>query len=119
MRKSVKSLNPHYWPTSFGPVAVVGGIRTGVRREVGLQEAEVGRYFGTVSELLHVHNPFAKKKPEPAEYLNRLEALITGFHDLLDSHIVQLAQSPEYLYLRRLDDGEIVVQAVATEHPLL
>lgn len=117
MVKAVKQLNPHYWPTSLGPIE--GSTKVGVRATVGISEAEVGRHFGTVSELLHIHNPFAKQKPGPDKYLVRLRDLVEGLQDLLCSHIVQLAQSPECLYLRRSEDGRISAQAFITDGPLL
>ena len=117
MRKAVRNLNQHYWPRAFGIVEHGSQTGLGVLSDTGLAEAEVGRYFGTVSELLHVRNPFAKK-PTPDDYLEQLQSLIEKFRDLLNWHIVQLADSSEYLYLRNLD-GEIKVQALKTEHPLL
>ena len=70
-----------------------------------------------VSELLHVRNPFAKPRT-PEDYLEQLLSLTEKFRDLLNWHLVQLADSSEYLYLRNLD-GEIKVQAFRTENPLL
>ena len=117
MRKAVRNLNKHYWPRAFGVVEHGGQTGLGVLSDTGLAEGEIGRYFGTVSELLHVRNPFAKPRT-PEDYLEQLLSLTEKFRDLLDGHLVQLADSSEYLYLRNID-GEIKVQAFRTENPLL
>lgn len=118
-RKTLKKLNPNFWPVSFGPVVHEGQQGSGVRPGVGLHEGEVGRYFGSVSEVLHAQTPYVekKKRPAPEEYLQQYLDLHEKLNALISSHIVQLADSPEYLYLHR-SAGEIRVQAFRSENPM-
>ena len=119
MRKRVRSLNQHYWPSAFGPVEHDGKNMMGVLKDVGLDESEVGRNFGTVSRLLHAPNPFRQKESSPDDDLMKLQELVEGLQKLLNFHVVQMAGSCEFLYLRRFPDGEIRVQAIKTTSPLL
>lgn len=119
MRKRVRALNSHYWPSAFGPVEHDGKSGLGVLAGVGLAEGDVGRSFGTVSRLLHAPNPFRQNATTPDRDLEVLDGLIVGLQELLHSHIVQIANSTEFLYLRRSPAGEILAQAVRTEAPLL
>lgn len=119
MRKRLRELNPNYWPCSFGYVVHDGNLGQGVRLEVGLQEIEVGRSFGLVSAILHAPNPFKEKKTLPEENFEALKALSLNLRELLESHIVQLADSSEFLLLQRDNNGEIRVQGIKTDRPLL
>ena len=119
MRKRVRALNQHYWPSAFGPVEYGGNKGLGVISDKGLSESDVGRSFGVVSRLLHAPNPFRKKTSTPDDDLLKLQDLVQNLRDLLTFHVVQIADSSEFLYLRRSPDGEIRVQAVKTETPLL
>lgn len=119
MRKRVRSLNPHYWPSAFGPVEHDGKNGLGVLKDVGLDESEVGRNFGTVSRFLHAPNPFRQKGGSPDDDLMKLQELVEGLQKLLPFHIVQMADSSEFLYLRRFPNGEIQVEAIKTTAPLL
>lgn len=119
-RKVLKKLNPHYWPVAFGVVTHNGSSGLGVRPEVGLQESEIGRYFGSVSEVLHAQSPYVlkKRRPEPDEHHAIYRELAIELRTLLDEHVVQLAGHPEYLRFRHLD-GENRVEAIRTQEPLL
>lgn len=119
MRKRLKKLNPNYWPSAFGEVEYDGVVGLGVRAGVGVAEADVGRQFGLVSALLHAPNPFKKDKTPPGETFDQLKLLTSNLLEMLPCHIVQLAGSPEFLYLRRTVDAGIVVDAIRTERLLL
>lgn len=119
-QKILRKLNPHYWPASFGKVTHGGREGLGVRSGVGLQEAEIGRYFGLLSEVLHAQTPYVLKKRRrpPEEYLSEYRTLEEKLSLLLESHIVQMADTPEYLYLTR-NGKEISTQAFSTDQKLL
>lgn len=119
MRKSLKRLNPNYWPSAFGEVEHNGVAGLGVRTGIGVAETEVGRQFGLVSTLLHAPNPFKKDKIPPEDTFDQLKLLTAKLQEMLPWHIVQLAESSEFLYLRRTVDAGIVVEAIRTERPLL
>lgn len=69
--------------------------------------------------MLHAQTPYVekKKRPAPEEYLQQYLDLHEKLNALISSHIVQLADSPEYLYLHR-SAGEIRVQAFRSENPM-
>ncbi len=119
MRKRLKRLNRNYWPSAFGEVEHGGAAGIGVLTGTGVPEAEVGRQFGLVSSVLHAPNPFKKDNPSPEDTFEQLKLLTSNLLEMLPCHIVQLAESSEYLYLRRTVDAGIVVQAIRTERPLL
>lgn len=119
VRKKLKKLNSNYWPVAFGQVTHDGNTGLGVLPNVGVQETEVGRIWGNLSGILHATNPFKEKTSTPDQDFTMLKDLAFDLEDLLRSHIVQLADSSEVFYLRRLPDGEIAVQAFKTEAPLL
>lgn len=119
VRKKLKKLNSNYWPVSFGQVTHHGKTGLGVMPDAGVQESEVGRIWGALSGILHAPNPFKDKTSAPDQNFEMLNNLVAKLRDLLRSHIVQLADSSECFYLRRLPDGNIVVQAFRTETPLL
>ena len=119
-RKTLRKPNPHYWPVSFGQVERGGQVGLGVRPDIGLREKEVGQFFGAVSEVLHAQSPYVLKKvkPTPDQHLEQYQELTTKLRVLLDEHIIQLAEHPEYIRLRHVD-GENRVDAFRTEVNLL
>lgn len=119
VRKKLKKLNSNYWPVAFGQVTHDGNTGLGVLPNVGVQETDVGRIWGNLSGILHAPNPFKEKTSTPDLDFTMLKDLASDLEDLLRSHIVQLADSSEVFYLRRLPDGEIAVQAFKTGAPLL
>lgn len=119
VRKKLKKLNSNYWPVAFGQVTHDGNTGLGVLPNVGVQETDVGRIWGNLSGILHAPNPFKEKTFTPDLDFTMLKDLASDLEDLLRSHIVQLADSSEVFYLRRLPDGEIAVQAFKTGAPLL
>ena len=119
-RKILRRLNPHYWPASFGRVTHGDREGLGVRPGVGLKEAEIGRYFGLLSEVLHAQTPYVlnKRRRPSEEYLSEYRTLEEKLSLLLESHIVQMADQTEYLYLTR-NDKDIRTQAFSTDQKLL
>ncbi|TRX47091.1 hypothetical protein FNY88_10950 [Corynebacterium guaraldiae] len=119
VRKKLKRLNSHYWPVAFGEVAYQGRTGLGVMPDTGFQEEMLGKTWGDLSSLLHAPNPFKATPSDPEETLEMLSQLTSSLKLLLQSHIVQLAESNEFFYLRRLSRNEIRVQAIKTDSPLL
>lgn len=119
-RKILQRLNPHYWPASFGQVTYGDRQGLGVRSGVGLQEAEIGRYFGLLSEVLHAQTPYVikKRRRPPEEYMSEYRTLEEKLSILLESHIVQMADQAEYLYLTR-NGQDIRTRAFSTDRALL
>lgn len=119
-RKTLKKLNPNYWPVAFGEITRNGATALGVQPGMGLAEEEIGRYFGTVSEVLHAQSPYvqSRAKAGPDAHYVQYSELSEKLRSLVTSHIVQMAGAPEFLYLRRYGE-DIRVQAVSTETPLL
>lgn len=119
MRKKLKKLNSNYWPVAFGQMTHNGQTLLGVKPDVGVQESEVGRFWGQLSGILHAPNPFKVKTHSPDQDFVMLKDLVSQLKELLDSHIVQLADSSETFYLRRLPNRKIFFQVFRTETPLL
>lgn len=119
VRKKLNRLNRNYWPVAFGQVTCRDRTGLGVLPDVGVPEEEVGRIWGALSRILHAPNPFKSKTTTPDQDFTMLKGLVSELQKLLNSHIVQLADSCEVFYLRRFDGGRIVVQAIRTETPLL
>ena len=119
-RKILQRLNPHYWPASFGQVTHGDREGLGVRSGVGLREAEIGRYFGLLSEVLHAQTSYLlnKRRRPPEEYLSEYRTLEDKLSLLLESHIVQVANQAAYLYLTR-NGKDIRTQAFSTDQKLL
>lgn len=110
-QKIVERVNPEYWPTPM----------TGSRRPEGtligeplstaefLREADWGREYGFLSELVHAWSPYDSPRDVAAD-LARLQNLFDRVEVLLRQHLITLAGYRDaYVGQLDLEKGEVVV----------
>lgn len=94
-RKSLRSINPKYWPHAIRQVRKDHSTEW-VDADGGLAEGEVSRVWGRLSALLHARNPWS----EPFSLEDEsafLQSVVSRLRVLLGEHLVQLVGSRELL----------------------
>lgn len=93
--KSLKALNPDYWPS--GVIEVRGEKNEWLDVTDGLVEPDVAKVWGRLSRLLHARNPWREGLDLPTEE-QFIRKLIGELRATLNSHFITLVDGRQRLF---------------------
>ena len=103
-RKLIRRVNPDYWPVPFEPFPdATGRVALEPIEEPFLTEADAGREYGFLSDLIHAENPFNRRTIDRAT-VDRVRGIASGLGRLLGLHTVDLG-GRENLIIAQLEPG--------------
>lgn len=103
-QKLIRRVNPDYWPVPFEPKPDASGkVALEPIEESFLTEADAGREFGYLSDLIHAENPFAPRTVDSAT-IDRVRQTAKRLGLLLGRHTVDLG-GREHLIVAQMEEG--------------
>lgn len=93
--KSLRAINPDYWPC--GVIEVRGESNEWLDVNGGLAEPDVAKTWGRLSQLLHARNPW-REAPDLKAEGKFMRGLIGQLRTTLNSHFITLAGGRQKLF---------------------